>query len=156
MSAPSIASNPTSSVNEFKLDPNVLKFNQISIITGILLAAILGQWWIVALIAAVMLAGTFNPNLAAFKRIYSSFVRPALKLPVNLQDDDPRAHNFAQGVGGVFLLAATLAFVLGSSIVGWVLSAIVVALATLNLTTNICVGCFMYFQLRMFQARLRA
>ena len=101
MSAPSISSNPTSSFNEFKLDPNVLKFNQISIITGILLAAILGQWWIVALIAAVMLAGTFNPNLAAFKRIYSSFVRPALKLPVNLQDDDPRAHNFAQGVGGV-------------------------------------------------------
>jgi Domain of unknown function (DUF4395) len=156
MSAPSIPSNTNSSFNEFKLDPNVLKFNQISIITGILLAAILGQWWIVALIAAVMLAGTFNPNLAAFKRIYSSFVRPALKLPVNLQDDDPRAHNFAQGVGGVFLLAATLAFVLGSSVVGWVLSAIVVALATLNLTTNICVGCFMYFQLRMFQARLRA
>ena len=137
----------------YKLDPNTLRFNQISIISGIVVAVLTGQWWLVTLVAVVMLAGTFNPSLAVFKRFYSGVVRPGLKLPVKLQDDDPRAHNFAQGVGGVFLAAASLAFVIGWAVVGWALSFIVVALALLNLTTNICVGCFMYYQLRLLQHR---
>jgi Domain of unknown function (DUF4395) len=149
------ASNTSSdkSLNALKLDPNVLRFNQISIITGIILAALTGQAWIVAPIAAIMLAGTFNPKLAVFKNTYSGLIRPALKWPVNLQDDDPRAHNFAQGVGGVFLAVATLAFLTGWTVFGWSVSGIVVLLALLNLTTNICVGCLMYFQWRMLQHR---
>ena len=100
-----------------------------------------------------MLAGTFNPKLAAFKNLYSGLIRPALRLPVELQDDDPRAHNFAQGVGGVFLTVATLAFLAGWTAFAWAVSGIVVLLAVLNLTTNICVGCLMYFQWRMLQHR---
>jgi hypothetical protein len=137
------------------LDPNVLRFNQICIVGGIALAAILAQWWIVAVIGVVMLAGAWNSSLAAFKRVYTSLVRPALKIPVNAVEDDPRAHNFAQGVGGVFLAFSTLAFVAGAPILGWTLAAIVVTLAMLNLTTGVCVGCFMYFHLRLLQHRLR-
>jgi Domain of unknown function (DUF4395) len=137
------------------LDPNVLRFNQICIVGLIALAAVVGQWWIVAAVGVVMLGGTWNSSLAAFKRLYSSVVRPALKIPVNAIQDDPRAHNFAQGVGGVFLALATLAFVAGAPILGWALAAIVVALAMLNLTTGVCVGCFMYFHLRLLQHRLR-
>ncbi len=137
------------------LDPNALRFNQICIVGGIALAALFGQWWIVAAIGAVMVAGTWNSSLAVFKRVYASIVRPALKIPAHPIEDDPRAHNFAQGVGGAFLTLATLAFVLHAPILGWVLSAIVVALALLNLTTGVCVGCFMYFQLRLLQHRLR-
>lgn len=137
------------------LDPNVLRFNQICIVGGIALAAILGQWWIVALIGTVMLAGTWNSSLAAFKRLYTRVVRPALRLPVKLVEDDPQAHNFAQGVGGVFLAVATLAFVAGTPVLGWALSAMVLALALLNLTTGFCVGCFLYFQLRLLPYRFR-
>jgi hypothetical protein len=137
------------------LDPNVLRFNQICIVLGIALAAILTQWWIVTLIGIIMLAGTWNSSLATFKRLYSGVVRPALHLPVKLVKDDPRAHNFAQGVGGTFLLAATLAFLVGLPVLGWLLSAIVVALALLSLTTGFCVGCFLYFQVRLLPNRLR-
>lgn len=137
------------------LDPNVLRFNQICIVVGITLGAILGQWWIVAAVGLVMLVGTWNSSLAAFKRLYTSVVRPALKIPLNAIQDDPRAHNFAQGVGGVFLAVSTLAFVAGMPILGWALAAMVVALALLNLTTGVCVGCFLYFQLRLLQHRLR-
>jgi hypothetical protein len=137
------------------LDPNVLRFNQICIVGGIALAAILTQWWIVALIGAVMLAGTFHSSLAAFKRLYIRVVRPTLRLPARLIEDDPRAHNFAQGVGGVFLALATLAFVVSAPVLGWALSGMVLALALLNLTTGFCVGCFLYFQLRLLPYRFR-
>jgi hypothetical protein len=132
-----------------KLDPNVLRFNQISIIAFLILAFLLQQPIIVAFVAAVMLLGTFYPKLAFFKNIYSSFVRPTLGIAKNLVEDDPRAHNFAQGVGGVVLVLSSLAFLLGASIVGWGLGVVVIALAGLNLTTNICVGCFLYYQFKL-------
>lgn len=137
------------------LDPNVLRFNQICIVGGIALGAILGQWWIVAAVGAVLIAGTWNSSLAVFKRVYSSLVRPALRIPAHPVEDDPRAHNFAQGVGGAFLALSTLAFLAGAPILGWALAAIVASLALLNLTTGVCVGCFLYFQLRLLQHRLR-
>ncbi len=132
-----------------KLDPNVLKFNQIAIIACLSLAFVLQQPLIVAFVAAVMLIGTFFPKLALFKNFYSNILRPTLNITKNLVDDDPRAHNFAQGVGGVVLVLSSLGFLLGSSLVGWALVAVVIALAGLNLTTNICVGCFMYYHFRM-------
>jgi Domain of unknown function (DUF4395) len=132
-----------------KLDPNVLRFNQISIIAFLILAFLLQQPIIVAFVAAVMLLGTFYPKLALFKNTYSSLVRPALGIAKNLVEDDPRAHNFAQGVGGVVLVLSSLAFLLGASIVGWGLGVVVIALAGLNLTTNICVGCFLYYQFKL-------
>ena len=132
-----------------KLDPNVLKFNQILIIAFLILAFLLQQSIIVAFVAVVMLLGTFYPKLALFKNIYSSFVRPSLGIAQKLVDDDPRAHNFAQGVGGVVLVLSSLVFLLGSSYLGWGLGIVVIALAGLNLTTNICVGCFLYYQFKL-------
>ena len=132
-----------------KLDPNVLKFNQIAIIAFLALAFLLQQPPIVAFVAAVMLIGTFLPKLALFKNIYSSFVRPTFGIAKNLIDDDPRAHNFAQGVGGTVLALSSLGFLLGSGFIGWGLVAVVIALAGLNLTTNICVGCFLYYQFKL-------
>jgi hypothetical protein len=44
----------------------------------------------------------------------------------------------------VFLTAATIAFVLGATTVGWTLSLIVAGLAALAAVTGICVGCEMY------------
>ena len=52
-----------------------------------------------------------------------------------------------EGVGGAFLTVATIAFLLSSPLVGWVLTWIVIALASLNLFAGICVGCLMYYWL---------
>ena len=48
-------------------------------------------------------------------------------------------------MGGTFLALATLAFVVGLPVVGWLLVAAVAALQTLLAATGICVGCRMYF-----------
>ncbi len=136
------------------IDPNVLRFNQICIVIGVALAALLNVPVLVFTVGAILIAGSFNPKLAVFKRLYTDLLRPALRLPVNRVEDDPRAHNFAQSFGGVFMLTATGAFLVGAPILGWSLTAVVATLALLNLTTSFCAGCFLYFQWRMLQHRL--
>ena len=138
-----------------KFDANVLRFNQIVIVGGITIALLIQQPPIVIIIGVVLFLGSLDPRLAAFKRLYSSLIRPALRLAVNVSEDDPRPHNFAQGLGGVFLLLATLAFIGGWSLVGWSLALVVAALALLNLITNFCLGCFLYYQYRTHSRSLR-
>jgi Domain of unknown function (DUF4395) len=135
-------------------DANVLRFNQIVIVSGLTVALLFNQPLLVATIGSVLLLGSVYPALAVFKRFYLSGVRPLLGVKPDTVDDDPRPHNFAQGLGGVFLVLATLFFVAGLPLVGWSLSGIVIALALLNLTTRFCVGCFLYYQFRVVQRRL--
>lgn len=136
-------------------DSNILRFNQISIVFLLLLAALLNLPVLVFGVALVMLLGTLEPRLALFKNLYTKLVRSSLSIAPQLSEDDPRPHNFAQGLGGVFLLVSSLAFLLGAVLVGWVLVTMVIVLALLNLTTGICVGCFLYFQWRMLPHRLQ-
>jgi hypothetical protein len=138
-----------------KSDANVLRFNQISIVALLLLAAVLNFSPLVVVVAAVMLLGTFEPNWALFKQIYIRVLRPSFKIPSKDSQDDPRPHNFAQGLGGMFLLFSSLAFWLAAPALGWVIAALVVALALLNLTTGICVGCFLYFQWKLLPHRFK-
>ena len=62
-----------------------------------------------------------------------------------MRQDNPEPHLFAQGVGGAFLLVATLAFGANVAVLGWALTWVVIALAALNLFAGICVGCLMYY-----------
>ncbi len=115
---------------------------------------LLGAPWLVASTAAVMLVGTFVPEGALFKRFFTDVLRPLLGLKRNLVNDDPRAHLFAQGVGGTFLTLATLGHLAGLPLLGTLLTLLVIALALLNLTTGYCVGCRMYFRYKMLKYRL--
>ena len=130
-----------------RVDRMALKVNQACIV--ILLAwAFLFNWpWLVALVAVVMLVGTFAPDAGLFKQFYSRVLRPAGLLKPKVVADEPQPHLFAQGVGGTFLLLASFAFLLGWPVVGWVLTGIVIALAAVNLIFGFCAGCFMYYQL---------
>ena len=136
-----------------QFDGHVLRFNQISIVGLIMIAFALQFAPIVFLVAAIMLLGTFEPRLALFKQFYSNFLRPALKIAPKLEQDDPRPHNFAQGLGGVFMLFSSILLLTGASVAAWIVAMVVLALAMLNLTTGICVGCFLYFQWRMLPHR---
>ncbi len=63
-------------------------------------------------------------------------------------EDDPAPHRFAQGVGAVFLIVATLVlFLTKATVVGWTLDLIVFVLAAINLTVGFCAGCFVYYHL---------
>jgi hypothetical protein len=129
------------------LDHTALKFNQASIVTLLLLAFAFNWMWMVAFVGAVMLVGTVWPNAGLFKLIYVRLLKPFGLLKPDLHLDKPHPHLFAQGLGGLFLALATAAFVSGATLWGWLLTAIVVVLAAINLFAGFCLGCFFYFQL---------
>jgi amino acid transporter len=146
MSAGSSQTNST----DRRVDHSALRTNQVFIITLLILAFVLNAWLLVAFVAAVMLIGTALPNLALFKAIYLKVLKPAGIVRPDVKQDNPEPHQFAQLVGGIFNLAATIALLAGATVLGWALAWIVVALAALNLFAGVCVGCMMYYQLNRF------
>ena len=136
------------------LDRSELRFNQISIITLLVLGFLLDSVWLVALVGLVMAVGTLWPRLGLFKRFYHAVVKPAGWLKPDVAPDTADAHLFAQGVGSLFLIAATLSLLTGQTLLGWTLTWIVVALAAVNLFLGFCVGCFMYYQLARVGVRV--
>lgn len=130
-----------------RIDHAALKVNQAAII-GLLVVAFLGNWsWLVAFVAAVMLVGTIWPWAGLFKLVYSRLLRPAGLVKPDVRDDAPEPHLFAQGVGGLVLAGAVVALLSGLPILGWALVAVVIALASVNLFLDFCLGCFLYYQL---------
>jgi hypothetical protein len=130
-----------------KVDTTALKFNQASIIVLTLLGFVLDQPYLALFVGLVMAAGSLFPQAALFKQIYLTLLKPNGILRANVIDDDPAPHQFAQGVGALFLLASTVSLILGAPGLGWSLAWIVIILAAVNLFLNFCAGCFMYYQL---------
>ena len=134
-------------MNDRKVDHSAIRTHQVFVIALLVLAFILDVKWLVAFVSAVMLIGAVFPSLAVFKAAYLYILRPLKLVRPDVRMDNPEPHLFAQGVGGIFLLAASLGFLARLTGLGWALSWIVVALAGLNLFAGICVGCLMYYWL---------
>ena len=130
-----------------QVDQTALKVNQAFIIVLLLLAYVLDAVWLVAFVAVVMLLGTAVPKLSLFKQIYLKILKPAGIVKPDVILDNPEPHRFAQGFGGVVVAFSTMALLLGAHSLGWMLAAVVVFLATLNLFLGFCAGCFIYYQL---------
>lgn len=137
----------TKETDKRRVDHTALKVNQAFIIGLLLVSFLLSSWWLVALVAAVMLLGTAAPQLALFKQIYRRLLLPAGMLQARIVPDNPEPHLFAQGFGGVVLALALLALGGNQAVLGWALVWLVVALAALNLFVGFCAGCFLYYQL---------
>lgn len=130
------------------VDHTALRFNQASIILLLALAFVFNLPGLVVFVATIMLVGTFWPSAGLFKLIYHRLFKPAGWLKPKVVPDNPEPHEFAQGVGGIFLvISSVLLLVLKQQILGWILAGFVSALATLNLLARFCVGCFLYYQL---------
>ena len=138
-------------------DRSVLKVGQVFTIGLNVVAFALGfvlqvryAWVLSLLVGLIMLGGIANPNLALFKQFYLRVLKPRGIVKPNVVQEDATPHQFAQGVGGSFLLASALAFLFGATEVGWVLVWIVIVLAFVNFAFDFCVGCQVYFQLDRF------
>ncbi|GAA0504827.1 DUF4395 domain-containing protein [Deinococcus depolymerans] len=145
-----IASAPTH--QPARTDLSALKFNQLTVVFVTLLAVILTLPALTLILGAAMLIGAAQPHLSPMRAAYRLLGRP-LGLQPEVVDEDPRAHHFAQGVGGTFLLASAAFTLAGLPLVGALLGVAVIALAVLNLSQKICVGCIMYFQYRRLRYR---
>jgi hypothetical protein len=130
-----------------KVDTTALKFNQAAIVTLTLLGFLLNQPYLVLFVGLVLALGTLVPAAPLFKQIYLKLLKPAGLLRVHIINDDPAPHQFAQGVGAIFLLASSLVLFFAAPLLGWTLAWIVIVLAAINLFFGFCAGCFVYYQL---------
>jgi len=133
------------------VDHSALKVNQTGIVATVLVAFIGGVVFqpllvLIPLLAIVLLLGTFAPQLALFKQIYFKVLKPRGIVQPRPVLDRPEPHNFAQGLGGVFLAIASL-FLVPVPVIGLALSLLVAVLAFVNLAFGYCVGCQIFFQL---------
>jgi hypothetical protein len=101
----------------------------------------------------VLLLGTFAPKLALFKQLYFQVLKPRGIVKPRPVQDRPEPHNFAQGLGGVFLAVSSVLLILGFSTstvftaAGLALALLVAVLAFVNLAFGYCLGCQIYYQL---------
>jgi hypothetical protein len=132
-----------------KIDRTALKFNQSSIVIFTGLAFILNIYWLAAVVGIIMLSDTLIPGTGLFKLFYKYIVRPSKILKPLISEESRTPHQFAQGMGGSFLiLSFILLRFLNLPVLGWGISFIVMAFAFINVTLNFCAGCFIYFQLQ--------
>ncbi|MCK6539520.1 MAG: DUF4395 domain-containing protein [Anaerolineales bacterium] len=133
-----------------KVDHSALKTNQIMIIALNVLAFALSLPVIAAFVALVMGIGS-TLKVPGFGFVYQSILKPRGWMKPDVLEDNPEPHRFAQFLGFLFMTGGSLALFFGSSVLGWSLVWLVVALASLNAFGGFCVGCAVYYWL----ARLR-
>jgi hypothetical protein len=138
------------------IDPRGPRFNQGVLATALVVGFLFDWQWMAPVFVVVLLLGAaFGSRVGPFLRLYAEVIRPRLRPPTEIED--PRPPRFAAAMGVVFLLGASIAFLVGASSVGWALALVVAALAGLSAITGICVGCEIYlFLARRFGVRLVA
>ena len=132
-----------------RVDHSALKTNQIIIISLNILAFIWDRPELAAFVALVMGIGSAL-KVPGFGFIYKSLLKPRGWMKPDVLDDNPEPHRFAQFLGFLFMTGGSLALFAGSSVVGWSLVWLVVALAALNAFGGFCVGCAVYYWLARF------
>jgi molybdopterin converting factor small subunit len=131
------------------VDHAALRTNQ-AVIIGLLAAAFVADaGWLVFVVGLVMLLGAAVAR-PGFLVIYRGLRRLGL-LHADVVLDNTEPHRFAQLLGVAFLVLGSVGFALKADAIGWALSALVAALAAVNLFAGVCVGCAIYYWL----ARLR-
>ncbi|HVH64807.1 MAG TPA: DUF4395 domain-containing protein [Candidatus Acidoferrum sp.] len=133
------------------VDHSALKVNQTGIVVTVVVAFIGSALYrplllLIPLLAIVLLLGTFAPSLALFKQIYFKVLKPRGIVQPRPVQDRPEPHNFAQGLGGVFLAIASV-FLIPLPVIGLALSLLVAVLAFVNLAFGYCLGCQIFYQL---------
>ena len=133
------------------VDHSALKVNQAAIIATVLVAflgSFASPWFelLIPALAVVMLLGTWKPELALFKQAYFKFLKPRGIVRPRPLEDSPVPHNFAQGLGGVFVVIASVLLPIQPAY-GLAVALLVGVLAFINLAFGYCVGCQVYFLL---------
>jgi hypothetical protein len=124
------------------IDSRAPRFNQATIGTLALVAAVLGWGWLAGLLGLQLVVGlVFGRRFCLPCLAYFELVQPRLGEGLLEDSRPPRAANI---VGAVVLSAAALAYALGWDVAGTALSLLVAALALLAAATGFCTGCEAY------------
>jgi hypothetical protein len=124
------------------IDARAPRFNQtvVAVVCGVALAT--GWWWLASLMGVQLAVGlVLGRRWCLPCVVYFELIQPRVGQG---EIEDARPPRFANVLGAVFLIAATLFHLAGVSVLGWILVGMVGALATFAALTRICVGCNLY------------
>ena len=116
-----------------------------ALITTVVLAVILVTSSLPLLVwqLSVFAIGAFvGPQATPYSWVYRTFVKPRLR--GDIPTEDTRPPQFAQIVGFLFALTATLALAVDATAIFTVATGFALAAAFLNAVFNYCLGCEMY------------
>lgn len=115
--------------------------------TGVLVVALASHSvWVIAFQVIVFAIGAFRgPQFTPYSLIFRKLIRPRLKGEVPVEDIRPP--QFAQSVGLIFALIATVGLVSHISAIFTIAAGVALAAAFLNAAFNYCLGCEVYLLL---------
>ena len=124
------------------IDARAPRVNQLVVALGAVVAVATGFWPLVLVLGfQLAIAVRFGRRWCLPCRLYFDVIQPRLgEGPL----EDARAPRFANIIGAVFLLASAATWAAGWPAIGAGLALVVAALATLAVTTGLCVGCELY------------
>ena len=135
-----------------RYDENALRVNQATLIILLVAGFVLNVPLLALFVALVLAFGTLL-GVPGFNPVYRYILKPMHIVKPRIVYDDPKPHRFAQGVGAACTLAGALFLFLGNAYLGWGLIWVVIALASLNLFTGFCAGCFLYYWINRIRCR---
>ena len=103
------------------VDHSSIRTNQAFVIGLSVLAFILDLPWLAGFVASVMLLGTVlkQPGFGFFYRLV---LKPLGVVRPDVLPDNPEPHRFAQGFGGLVLLAGFGGLLAGLPVLGWTIT----------------------------------
>jgi hypothetical protein len=132
--------------SESRIDPRGARFS--AWVTTVVLIAVLvtGSAVLLAAQAVVFAIGAFaGPRWHPYGQLYRAFVASRLGPPTEWEHPAPL--RFAQGVGLVFALIGTVAYVTGFTTVAVIVTGLALGAAFLNAAFGVCLGCEIYLRL---------
>ncbi len=129
----------------------IVKLNRWVLLIGIAASVVLQQplgitLLFLLLLPAVLFGQRWSPIAALGRVLFADAIATA-------EREDRRLTRFNNGIAVLLLGSAQLAFALGLPVVGWVIALMVAGAAAVALS-GFCVGCFLYYQLKLQRYRL--
>lgn len=129
----------------------LVRTNQWFIVLSVIASWLTGNVWILAIPLAAGLSGLlfgFNPIM----RIARSFLKKPVKEYI---PEDWEQQQFNQLIAVICLAGGLVSYLLGIPLLGYIFT-IMVALAAFIAILGFCIGCFIRFQWKKYQARKTA
>ena len=144
-------SSSTARVTPGDIPLPIVRLNRWMLVVGIVLGLLLQQPLLTTLLFLILLPAVVIGQRASLifrvgKRLF------ARQLPT-AEREDRRLMRFNNTIALGLLGLAQIAFLLGAPLVGWMLAGLVAAAAGVALA-GFCVGCFIYYQLKLNRYRL--
>lgn len=128
-----------------RIDPRGQRFGAGVSAVILVIALALALPWLAFLVGVnLAVSAAFGTRLFLPGRLWPT-VRRLLRLGPPAEPEHEYPPRFAQALGATVLALASVAFVIGAAVVGWLLVVAVAALQTLLAATGICIGCRLYF-----------